>query len=195
MFLRNTLHYFIEKHSYLPEYHPKMPKLNHQGIFDNEGHINYEEVVEIVHLNLKNFLNAKLEESFNLAKNDSYRAQVNETNNGACDQVLDAYLEKRHIMSSEFYVELESRFYTSHSVILQSQNIDQSDTNSMDTDLIELALAIDQLIELSNKRHSDLINKLTLQLEKLSFIARQEFNINCLQPQYFYKIILNCIAS
>jgi len=172
-----------------------MPKLNHQGIFDNEGHINYEEVVEIVHLNLKNFLNAKLEESFNLAKNDSYRAQVNETNNGACDQVLDAYLEGRHIMSSEFYVELESRFYTSHSVILQSQNIDQSDTNSMDTDLIELALAIDQLIELSNKRHSDLINKLTLQLEKLSFIARQEFNINCLQPQYFYKIILNCIAS
>jgi len=171
-----------------------MPELSHQEIFDNEGHINYDKVVEIIHLNLKNFLNAILEESFNLAKDDSYRSQINETNNGVCDQALDAYLERKHIVFSEFYVELESRFYTSHSVILQSQNIDQSDTNNIDTDLIELALAIDQLIELSNKRHSDLINKLTLQLEKLSFIADQVFNVSCLQPQDFYKLIQNCIA-
>ena len=45
-----------------------MPELSHQEIFDNEGHINYDKVVEIVHLNLKNFLNAILEESFSLAK-------------------------------------------------------------------------------------------------------------------------------
>ena len=64
----------------------------------------------------------------------------------------------------------------------------------MDTDLIELALAINQLIERSIERHAELIEKLTLQLEELSFIAHQEFNVYCLHPQDFYKLIQNCIA-
>lgn len=171
-----------------------MPELSHQEIFDNEGHINYDKVVEIVHLNFKNFLNAILEESFKLAGDDSYRAQINEASIKLRDTALDAFLERRHIVTSEFYVELETRFYTSSSVIMRSQNIDQADTNSMDTDLIELALAINQLIERSVDRHIELIEKLTLQLEELSFLAHQEFNAYCLQPQDFYKLIQNCIA-
>ena len=192
--MRNTLHYFLEKYRYIQEYYLKMPDLSHQEIFDNEGHINYDKVVEIVHLNFKNFLNAVLEESFNLAGDDSYRAQINEASIKLRDAALDAFLERRHIVTSEFYVELESRFYTSSSVIMRSQNIDQVDTHSMDTDLIELALAINQLIERSVDRHAELIEKLTLQLEELSFIAHQEFNVYCLHPQDFYKLIQNCIA-
>ena len=171
-----------------------MPELSHQEIFDNEGHINYDKVVEIVHLNLKNFLNAILEESFNLAGDDSYRAQINETSIKIRDKALDAFLERKHIVTSEFYVELESRFYTSNSMIMRSQSFDQGDTHSMDTGLIELALSINQLIERSADRHTELIEKLTLQLEELSFLAHQEFNVNCLQPQDFYKLFQNCIA-
>ena len=171
-----------------------MSKLSHQEIFDNEGHINYDKVVEIVHLNLKNFLNANLEESFNLAKDAAYRAQINDINSKVRDQALDAFIERKHIVSSEFYVELESRFYTSHSMIMHSMNNDQIDTHSMDTDLIELTLAINQLVDRSVDRHADLIEKITLQLEELSFIAHQEFNVHCLQPQDFYTSIKNCIA-
>jgi len=194
MFMRNTLHYFLEKYRYSPENYLEMPELSHQEIFDNEGHINYDKVVEIVHLNLKNFLNAILEESFNLAEDASYRAQINETNSKVRDQALDAFLERKHIVASEFYVELESRFYSSSSEIIRSRTIDQTDTHSMNTDLIELALAIDQLIDRSVERHTDLIEKLTSQLEELSFICHQEFNTYCLQPQDFYKLIQNCIA-
>ena len=194
MFLRNTLHYFLEKYRYSLENYLKMPELSHQEIFDNEGHINYDKVVEIVHLNLKNFLNGILEECFNLAADDSYRAQINEANKKVRNQALDAFLERKHIVASEFYVELESRFYTSSQVIMRSRTTDQADTHSMDTDLIELALAIDQLIDRSVERHADLIDKLTLQLEELSFICHQEFNTHCLQPQDFYKLIQNCIG-
>ncbi len=194
MFRRNTLHYFIEKYRYLPENKPKMPELSNQEIFDDEGHINYDKVVEIVHLNLKNFLNAMLEESFILAKDEAYRAQLNETNSKIRDQALDAYLERKHIVSSEFYVELESRFYTTNSAIMGSLNNSQINNNSMDTILIELSLAINQLIARSVERHTDLIETLKLQLEELSFIAHQEFNIYCLHPQYFYSLIQDCIT-
>ncbi|QMU60317.1 MAG: DUF1631 family protein [Gammaproteobacteria bacterium] len=171
-----------------------MPEQNHQEIFDNEGHINYDKVVEIVHLNLKNFLNAVLEESFELAKDPSYRAQINETNSKVRDQALDAYIERKHIVASEFYVELESQFYTSGAEVKRSKTTGQADTHSMDTDLIELTLAIDQLIDRSVERHADLIEILTLQLEELSFICHQDFNTYCLQPQDYYKLIQNCIS-
>ena len=43
---------------------------------------------------------------------------------------------------------------------MHSRTTDQADTHSMDTDLIELALAIDQLIDRSVERHTDLIENL-----------------------------------
>jgi hypothetical protein len=171
-----------------------MPEPSHQDIFDNEGHINYDKVVEIVHFNLKNFLNAILEESFNAASDNSFRMQIAETNSKVRDQALDAFLERKHIVTSEFYVELETRFYTSNSIIMRAQDIDQSGIHGMETDLIELALAIEQLIDRSTERHSYLIEQLTLQLEELSFLAHQEFNVYCLQPQDFYKLFQKCIA-
>ncbi len=171
-----------------------MPEQSHQEIFDNEGHINYDKVVEIVHLNLKNFLHAMLEESFVSAKDEAYRTQINDTDSNISDLALDAYLERKHIVSSEFYVELESRFYTSNSAIIRSLNNSQINTHSMDTDLIELSLAMNQLIARSVERHDDLIKTLALQLEELSFIAHQEFNIHCLHPQDFYTLIQDCIA-
>ncbi|MEJ2114562.1 MAG: DUF1631 family protein, partial [Gammaproteobacteria bacterium] len=171
-----------------------MPELSCQEIFDNEGHINYDKVVEIVHLNLKNFLNAALEESFKFAKDASYRTQIDDTNSKVRDQALDALIERKHIVSSEFYVELESRFYTPYSAIMRSMNDGQIGTHSMDTDLIELTLAINQLVDRSVDRHADLIEKITQQLEELSFIAHQDFNVYCLQPQDFYTSIKNCIA-
>lgn len=171
-----------------------MPELNQLEIFDNEGHINYDKVVEIVHLNLKNFLNSILDESFTQAGDDSYRAQINEASIKIRDQALNAFIERKHIVSSEFYVELETRFYTSSSAFTRSTSNDDSGNHNMDTDLIELALVIDQLIERCVSKHSDIIKKLTQQLEELSFLAQQDFNINCLQPQDFYKLIQNCIA-
>jgi hypothetical protein len=171
-----------------------MSEPNHLEIFDNEGQINYDKVVEIVHLNLKNFLDAILEESFNLAKDGSFRTQLTENNSKAVNEALDAFLERKHIITSEFYVELESNFYTSSSVITQSNKIDQSGMQKMNTDLIELALAIDLLISRSVDRHTKLIEQLTTQLEELSLIANQEFNILCLHPQEFYTLFKNCIA-
>lgn len=171
-----------------------MPELSQQEIFDEEGHINYDKVVEIVHLNLKNFLNAILDESFNLAKDDSYRIQVNETSIKMRDQALDSFIDRKHIVFSEFYVELETKFYTSQTTIMRSNNDGHSNDHSMDTDLIELALVIDQLVEHCASRHSEVINKLTQQLEELSFLAHHDFNTNCLQPQDFYTLIQNCIA-
>ena len=171
-----------------------MPEASHQDIFDNEGHINYDKVVEIVHLNLKNFLNAILNESFKAAGDNSFRMQIAETNSKVRDQALDAFLEKKHIVTSEFYVELETRFYTSNTIIMRAQNLDQNGIHGMETDLIELALAIEQLIDRSTERHSYLIEQLTLQLEELSFLAHQEFNVYCLQPQDFYKLFQKCIS-
>ena len=171
-----------------------MSKPDSQEIYDNEGHINYDKVVEIVHINLKNFLDAILEESFALAADDKYRIQINETTRKICDQALDSFIERRHVVISEFYVELESRFYTSNSVIMRPQIIDHSTIQTVDTDLIELTLAIDNLIDRSIDRHADLINQLELQLEELFFLAHQEFNIYCLHPQDFYKLFQNCIA-
>lgn len=194
MFMRNTLHYFLEKYTYKQEINLGMPELSNQEIFDNEGHINYDKVVDIVHLNLKNFLDSILNESFTLAMDGGYRAQISNTSSKIRDQALDSFSASKHVVSSEFYVELETRFYTSSSAIIRSNLIDPNDTHSMDTDLIELALAMDQLIERSVNRHADLIEQLTLQLEELSFISHQEFNANCLQPQDFYKLFQNCIA-
>ena len=97
-----------------------MPELHSQEIFDREGEIDYDKVVEIVHTNLKNFLNAILEESFDLANDGNYRIQITETSNKVCSQSLDAFVERKHIVSSEFYVELESRFYTSNTIIERS---------------------------------------------------------------------------
>ena len=171
-----------------------MPKLNLQEIFDREGEIDYDKVVEIVHTNLKNFLNAILDESFMLAGDRKYRTQVTETSNKLCNQSFDAFLERKHIVSSEFYVELESRFYTSNTIIQDSRLIDHSEIQTIDTDLIELTLAIDQLVERSVKRHDHILKILSLQLEELSFRARQAFNTNCLHPDDFYKLFLNCIA-
>ena len=69
-----------------------MSEPDSQEIYDNEGHINYDKVVEIVHINLKNFLNAILEESFTLAADDKYRIQINETTRKIRDQALDAFI-------------------------------------------------------------------------------------------------------
>ena len=171
-----------------------MPESNQQEIFDNEGRIDYDKVVEIVHINLKNFLNAILDESFSMAGDRNYRTQINETTSKISDQALDTFLERKHIVSSEFYVELESRFYTSYSGIMRSQTINQDGIQTMDTDLIELALAIDTLINRSVDRHSGLIDQLILQLEELSFLSHQEFNTHCLHPQDFYKLFQNCIV-
>ncbi|MEM7401368.1 MAG: DUF1631 family protein [Pseudomonadota bacterium] len=171
-----------------------MPEQNLQEIFDVEGEIDYDKVVEIVHTNLKNFLNAVLEESFTSAGDENYRIQVTETSNKLCNQSFDAFLERRHIVSSEFYVELESRFYTSNTIIQDSRLIHHSEIQSIDTDLIELTLAVDQLIERSVKRHEDILGKLSLQLEELSFRARQAFNTNCLHPDDFYKLFLNSLS-
>ena len=171
-----------------------MPELNLQEIFDREGEIDYDKVVEIVHTNLKNFLNTMLEECFTLASDENYRIQITETSNKLCNQSFDAFLERKHIVSSEFYVELESRFYTSNTIIQDSRLIDHSEIQTIDTDLIELTLAVDQLIERSVKRHGDILNKLSLQLEELSFRARQAFNTNCLHPDDFYKLFLNSLA-
>jgi|GEM_PF-3861929 len=171
-----------------------MSELNPQEIYDNEGHINYDKVVEIVHLNVKNFLDAILEESFGLAKDPKYRTQANDASGINHDEALNIFLDSKHILVSEFYVELESRFYTSSSAIMRAMNMDASVAHTMDTDLIELALAIDQLVDRSVERHKDLIETLTLQLEELSFFAHQDFNIYCLQPQDFYKLFQNIIA-
>ncbi|MFK7816140.1 MAG: DUF1631 family protein [Gammaproteobacteria bacterium] len=171
-----------------------MPESSQLEIFDNEGHISYDKVVEIVHLNFKNFLNSILDESFTLASDDSYRIQINETSLKIRDQALDAFIERKHIVSSEFYVELETSFYTTSSTITELSNNDHNANRSMDTDLIELALVIDQLVERCVSRHSDIINRLTQQLEELSFLAHRDFNTSCLQPQDFYKLIQNCIA-
>ena len=171
-----------------------MPESSHQDIFDNEGYVNYDKVVEIIHLNLKNFLNAILEESFSAAADQNFRTQLSDTNSKVRDQALDAFLERKHIVTSEFYVELESRFYTSNTIMMRAQNMHSSGIQSMETDLIELALAIEQLIDRSTERHSYLIDQLTLQLEELSFLAHQEFNVYCLLPQDFYKLFQKCIA-
>ncbi len=194
MFILNTLHYFIEKYRNLQEFYSKMLKLSYPEFYNDEGHVNYEKVVEITHLNLKNFLNASLEESFNLAKDASYRAQINDTNSEVRDQALDAYIKQKQIVASEFYVDFESRFYTSHSMNMHSMNNGQIETHSMDTDLIELTLAINELVDRSAERHADLITKITLQLEELSFMTNQDFNVHCLQPQDFYTSIKHCIA-
>ncbi len=171
-----------------------MPESSQLEIFDNEGHINYDKVVEIIHLNLKNFLNSILDESFTLAKDDNYRAQINEASIVIRDQALDSFIKRKHIVSSEFYVELETRFYTSSSTITRSNNNKHTDNHSMDTDLIELALVFDQLVERCTSKHSMIINQLTQQLEELSFFAQQDFNIHCLQPIDFYTLLQNCIA-
>lgn len=171
-----------------------MPELSQQDIFDSEGHVNYDKVVEIIHLNLKNFLNAILEESFKTAADSNYRSQIVDTNFKSINQALDAFLERKHIVTSEFYVELETRFYTSNTIIMRAQNMHHSGAHAMETDLIELALAIEQLIDRSTERHRHVIEQLTLQLEELSFLAHQEFNVYCLQPQDFYKLFQKCIA-
>jgi hypothetical protein len=171
-----------------------MSELSQPEILDKEGHINYDKVVEIVHLNLKNFLNAILDESFDLAKDDNYRIQVNETSIKMRDHALDSFIDRKHIVFSEFYVELETRFYTTNSTVTRTSSNDHNDDHSMDTDLIELALVIDQLVEHCLSRHSEVIKNLTEQLDELSFLAHHDFNTNCLHPQEFYTLIQNCIA-
>ncbi len=165
-----------------------------QEIYDHNGHLDYDKVVEIVHINLKNFLIAILNESFTLAADDNYRIQIVDIDRKTRDQAFDIFLERKHVVSSEFYVELESRFYTSNSVVMHSLISDQGKLQTIDTDVIELALAIDNLVDRSVARHEKLIKQLSLQLEELSFLSHQEFNVNCLHPQDFYKLFQNCIA-
>ncbi len=171
-----------------------MPEPNQQEIFDNEGRIDYEKVVEIVHTNLKNFLNAILDESFSLAADSNYRMQINDTTSKISNHALDTFLERKHIVCSEFYVELESRFYTPYSDKSRFQATNQDDIQTMDTGLIELSLGIDNLIDRSVDRHASLIDQLILQLEELSSHTHLEFNTHCLHPQDFYKLFQNCIA-
>jgi len=171
-----------------------MPEPSLQEFFDDEGDIDFPKVVEIIHTNLRNFLNAVLEESFTLAADENYRVQVSEVGNKLCDQSLDAYLDRAHIVSSEFYVELETGFYKTNTSISKQKDYDHSAIQTIDTDLIELTVTADQLVNRSVQRHSEIIERLALQLEELSIHSHQDFNCRCLHPEEFYNIFLNSIT-
>ena len=171
-----------------------MVELHEQDFFDEEGHVDYDKVVEQINSSLKNFLQACLEECFSLAKDNNFRLQITETSSQIRDQAFDSFLARQHIVASEFYVELESRYYTSASVIARAKTPDQSQVRSIDTGIIELTLAVDNLINRSEERHRESLKELELRLQELSYLAHQDFNVRCMHPQDFYPLFQNAIA-
>ncbi len=171
-----------------------MVELREQSFFDEEGHIDYDKVVEQINNNLKNFLHTCLQECFSLAKDNNFRLQITETSSQIRDEAFDLFLERQHVVASEFYVEVESRFYTSSSVIARARTIDQSQVRSIETGIIELTLAVDNLINRSEERHKETLEELELRLQELSHLAHLNFNVRCMHPQDFYPLFQNAIA-
>ncbi len=171
-----------------------MVELHEQGFFDEEGHIDYDKVVEQINSNLKNLLHTCLQECFSLAKDNNFRLQITETSSQIRDEAFDSFLDRQHVVASEFYVEVESRFYTSSSVIARARAIDQSQVRSIETGIIELTLAVDNLINRSEERHKESLEELELRLQELSHLAHLNFNVRCMHPQDFYPLFQKAIA-
>ena len=170
-----------------------MIELQNQELYDESGNIDYDKVVEQVNSYLILFLRTCLTECISLAKDRKYRAQITDVSNNVRDKALDSFLKKKQIVSSEFYVEIESKFYTSASLIMRSKKRDLSQIRAINTDVIELTLAVDNLIHRTVERHRESLEILEQRLQELSLFAHQEFNVNSLHPQEFYPSFQNAI--
>ena len=171
-----------------------MAEPHEQDLFDEEGHIDYDKVVEQVNNKLKELLHSCLDECFLLAKDTAFRHEMAETNNKICDEAFDALLSRQQVVASECYVEIESRFYSSASAITRAQIQGHGEVRTMETDLIELSLAVDNLIKHSEERHNEALEELEFRLQELSYFAHNEFNMHCMHPQDFYPLFQNAIA-
>ncbi len=171
-----------------------MTELQEQDLFDDDGHIGYDKVVEQVNSNFKILLHTCLKECFELAKDENFRLQITGTSKKVRDEALDTFLARHHVVSSEFYVEIESKFYTSASVIVRAISNDQTKIRTMETGIIEVTLAVDNLINRSVDRHKELLAEIDLRLKELSYYSHQDFNVHCMRPKEFYPLFQNSIA-
>ncbi len=161
-------------------------------LYNESGSIDYDKVVELINSYLILFLRTSLTECFALTEDNNFHTLISDANSQIRNQAIEELIAKQHIISSEFYVDLESKFYVSTSA--NCKNSSSNETHEIDTDHIELALTIDNLIKKTSKRHSEALEKLELRLKELTLFAHQEFNIYCLHPQEFYSSLKNAIS-
>ena len=171
-----------------------MVELQAQNLFDEDGQVDHDQVVEHVNRKLKKLLHTCLQECFSIVQDTKFRQQITELSSRARDEALDAFLARQHVVTSEFYVEIESRFYTSASVIARTKTSEHTQTNTLSTDTIELALTVDNIISRSESRHTESLAELELRLQELSYLAHPDFNSHCMHPQEFYPQFQNAIA-
>ena len=171
-----------------------MIELPVHDVYDKEGHIDYDKVVEQVNVYIKELLETCLNESFSHANDKKFRQQITETSGRIRDEALDTFFARKDIVASEFYVETESRFYTTHTEIINKQNKDQSRIQAIETGIIEISLAVDNLINKSVERHADIIDELVSRLFELSLHSHHEFNIYCIHPQEFYTNFQHAVS-
>ena len=170
----------------------QMIELPAYDVYDREGHIDYDKVVEQVNVYIKELLHTCLEECFLLANDKKFRLQITETSNRIRDESLDSFFARRDVIASEFYVETESRFYTTYSKITRKQNKKQ--IQAIETGIIETSLAVDNLINKSIDRHKEILKEITLRLEELALHSHHEFNIYSIHPREFYTNFQNAVA-
>ncbi len=169
-----------------------MAQTAEQNLFDQHGHINYDKVVEHVHKKLITFLTSSLTESFHRSNDPKFRKQFTEIDKNTRNEAFKAFISKQKNISSSFHAEFESNYYTSSTSITRS-TINSSQIRAIETDLIELTLAVDILIKKGEEHNKLSLEVLKLRMQELSYYALVEFNINCLNPNTFFPIFQNAI--
>lgn len=169
-----------------------MAQSQEQNLFDQHGHINYDKVVEHVHKKLITFLTSSLSESFSSANEAKFRKQFVEIDRNTRNEAFRALISSQHVVSSEFHAEFESNFYISSTSITRSK-FNSSQLHAIETDLIELTLAVDNLIKKAEDNNKLSLEVLRLRMQELSYYALVEFNINCLSPSVFLPLFQNSV--
>ena len=171
-----------------------MAQSQEQNLFDQHGHINYDKVVEHVHNKLITFLTSSLTECFHRSNDPKFRKQFSDIDVNTRNEAFKAFISKRKDIFSDFRTEFESNFYTSSTSITRS-TIHSSQIRTIETDLIELTLAVDNLIKKDIDLNKLSLEVLKLRMQELSYYALEVFNINCMSPNEFLPLFQNSIFS
>jgi len=163
-----------------------------QNLFDQHGHINYDKVVEHVHKKLVTFLASSLDESFHRSNDPKFRKQFSEVSIKTRNEAFKSFISKREKISSDFYAEFVENFHASSNTHSKNSSCQM---HAVETDLIELTLAVDNLIKKVEENNRLPLKVLKLRMQELSYYALVEFNINSLSPTEFFPLFQNSIFS